>query len=143
THQATEVELLPRGEEALACELDLQAIYDLVGDKLQEVFDAQVVSISILEEVSGQLEFPYVIERGERLHEDPIPLLGFRRHVIETREPLTINENVGEEADRYGNPYVLSGEPIKSAVFVPLIAGGKATGVVSLQNVDREHAFSE
>ena len=46
-------------------------------------------------------------------------------------------------ADRYGNPYVLSGEPVRSAVFVPLVAGRKATGVVSLQNVDREHAYSE
>jgi len=138
-----ELALINSVQQAIAGELDPQAIYDLVGDKLQEVFDAQVVSISILEEASGQLEFPYVIERGERLQEDPIPLLGFRKHVIETREPLTINENVGEEADRYGNPYVLSGEPVKSAVFVPLIAGGKATGVVSLQNVDREHAFSE
>jgi GAF domain-containing protein len=38
---------------------------------------------------------------------------------------------------------VLSGEPIKSALFVPLVGGGRVTGVVSLQNVDRTHAFSE
>ena len=37
----------------------------------------------------------------------------------------------------------MAGEPPKSVLFVPLVAGGKATGVISLQNVDREHAFSE
>ena len=40
-------------------------------------------------------------------------------------------------------PAVLSGEPAKSALFVPLVAGGQATGVISLQNLDREHAFSD
>ena len=28
-------------------------------------------------------------------------------------------------------------------LFVPLVAGGKAAGVISLQNIDREHAFGE
>src|SRR5204862_8060645 len=43
-----------------------------------------------------------------------------------------------------GNPLVLFGEgPPKSALFVPLVVGERATGVISLQNLDREHAFSE
>jgi PAS domain S-box-containing protein len=138
-----ELALINSVQQAIAGELDPQAIYDLVGDRLQEVFDAQVVSISILEEPSGMLQFPYVIERGERLETEPIPLLGFRKHVIESREPLLIAEDMEAAADRYGNPYVLSGEPVKSAVFVPLIAGRKANGVVSLQNADREHAFDD
>ncbi len=36
-----------------------------------------------------------------------------------------------------------AGEAPKSVLFVPLVSGGKATGAISLQNVDREHAFSE
>ena len=28
-------------------------------------------------------------------------------------------------------------------LFVPLVAGGKKAGVISLQNIDREHAFDE
>jgi PAS domain S-box-containing protein len=130
-------------QAAIAGELDPQAIYDLVGDKLREVFDAQVVSISMHDQSTGLLDFPYVIERGERMQVDPIPLIGFRKHVLETREPLMINEDVEAAAERYGNPLVLSGEPVKSCVFVPLLAGGNAVGVVSLQNLDRENAFTE
>jgi PAS domain S-box-containing protein len=137
-----ELALINSVQAAIAGELDAQAIYDLVGDRLQEVFDAQVVSISVYDEKARLLHFPYVIERGERLQEDPIPLIGFRRHVIETREPLMIEEATPEVAERYGNPPVLSGEPVRSCVFVPLIVGGRATGVVSLQNVDRTHAFT-
>jgi PAS domain S-box-containing protein len=130
-------------QAAIAGELDPQAIYDLVGDKLRAVFDAQVVSISVYDPASRLLEFPYIIERGERLEQEAIEVMGFRKHVLETREPLMINENVAEAAERYGNPLVLTGEPVKSSVFVPLLAGGTAVGVVSLQNLDRENAFTE
>ena len=137
-----ELALINSVQEAIAGELDPQAMYDQVGDKLQEVFEAQVVSISVIDEVTGLLDFPYVIERGRRLYEQPIPVIGFRKHVLETREPLLLNDGLDEATERYGNPRVMGGEPVKSCIFAPLIAGGKATGVVSLQNVDREHAFS-
>ena len=128
---------------AVAGELDPQAIYDLVGDKLQEVFDAQVVSISIQDQATGLLHFPYVIERGKRLQQEPIGVIGFRKHVLETRTPLMINDDMDRASDQYGNPRVLSGEPVQSSIFVPLLAAGRPAGVVSLQNVDREHAFTE
>ena len=54
-----ELALINSVQAAIAGELDPQAIYDLVGDKLQEVFDAQVVSISVYDESSGFLNFPY------------------------------------------------------------------------------------
>ena len=58
-----------------------------------------------------------------RLDQQPIPLIGFRKHVMETREPLMIEEITPEVLERYGNPVVLSGEPPKSALFVPLVVG--------------------
>jgi len=138
-----ELALINSVQDALAGELELQAIYDAVGDKLQDIFDAQVVDIAVHEEGSGLVHFPYVIERGERLHTDPIELVGFREHVMRTRAPLMLEEITPELSARYGNPGFLDGEPSKSAVFVPLTSGGKPSGVVSLQNVDRPHAFTE
>ena len=72
-----------------------------------------------------------------------MPVIGFRKHVMETGEPLMINENVAEAAERYGNPPVIVGDAPKSDLFVPLLLGGRATGVITLQNVDREHAFTD
>jgi GAF domain-containing protein len=138
-----ELALINSVQDALAGELELQAIYDAVGDKLQEIFDAQVVDISLYEETSGLVHFPYTIERGERLHTDPIELSGFRKYVMQTRAPLMLEEITPEVSERYGNPGFLDGEPSKSALFVPLFGGGKVTGFLSLQNVDRAHAFGE
>ncbi len=138
-----ELALINSVQSALAGELDLQSIYDVVGDRIQEVFDAQVVDIAVYDEAAGLIHFPYIIERGIRFADEPMPLVGFRRHVLETRLPLMISENSRELAEQYGNPWVHVGEPVKSALFVPLAVGGRVTGSISLQNVDREHAFSD
>ena len=129
-------------QDAIAGELDDQAIYEAVGDKIREIFDAQAVQINTLDEATGLMHFPYVLERGERLHAEPAAPGGFTRHVLENREPLLITENVDGEAERYG-AVISAGEAPKSVLFVPLVVGGKAMGAMSLQNVDREHAFTE
>jgi GAF domain-containing protein len=137
-----ELALINSVQEAIAGELDSQAIYDAVGDKIQEVFDAQAVQIRTLDETAGLLHTPYIIERGERMEVEPATPGGFSKHVLETRDSLLITENVAAEMERYGS-IITAGEAPKSVLFVPLVAGGKATGVISLQNVDREHAFGE
>jgi PAS domain S-box-containing protein len=137
-----ELALINGVQEAIAGELEPQAIYDAVGDKIQEIFDAQVVSITTCDEPTGLMHFPYIIERGERLHVEPALPHGFSKHVLETNEPLLLAENMNAEAERYGSP-TIAGEDTKSALFVPLIAGGAAAGLISLQNADREHAFGE
>jgi GAF domain-containing protein/CheY-like chemotaxis protein/HPt (histidine-containing phosphotransfer) domain-containing protein len=138
-----ELALINDVQRSLAENLDAQAMYDLVGDRIQEIFDAQVVDIDILDPSSGLIHFAYEIERGVRFHSDPMELIGFRRITVETREPVVVNEDVETRAAEAGNPLVISGEPAKAAIFVPLVIGDRATGVISLQNLDREHAFSE
>src|SRR5437879_2458997 len=138
-----ELALINSVQDALAGELEMQAIYDAVGDKIDEIFDAQGVAIAMLHEATRIVSFPYLVERGERLWAEPQPLgPGFTSHVLETREPLLIHENLDAEAERYG-AVVIAGEMPKSLLWVPLITGGRATGVISLDNFDREHAFGE
>jgi PAS domain S-box-containing protein len=137
-----ELALINSVQEAIAGELDPQAIYDAVGDRIRDVFDAQVVTIATLDEPTGLMHYPYFIERGERLQADPRPLGGFAGHVLETREPLLLVENLDLESERYSSAVVV-GERSRSVLFVPLVAGAKSAGVISLQNLDREHAFTE
>ena len=73
---------------------------------------------------------------------EPRPLSGFSKHVVEKRQPLLLVEDIATEAERYGSA-VTAGEEPKSVLFVPLVTAGRATGTISLQNVDREHAFDE
>ena len=85
-----ELALINSVQDALAGELEMQALYEVVGDKLQEIFDAQVVDICTYDRRRTSVHFPYSIERGERTSWEPYPLssLGFMQAVIETGEPL-------------------------------------------------------
>ena len=141
--RAAELQIINSVQLALASKLDMQGIYDLVGDKIHEIFfDAQVVDILTYDRTTDLLHPRYVIERGKRFDVKPWPLVGFRKHIVLTRQPLVINRELGRLAVEFGNPLIV-GEPVKSWLGVPLIAGDQVTGIISLQNIDRENAFSE
>ena len=128
-------------QDGLVREMDIQGIYDLVGEKMREIFDAQVIDIVTYDRKANTIEDRYSFEKGDRTLVGKREPTGFRKHVIETMQALFFNEDVAKHAITYNNP-VLTGEKPKSLVFVPMIAGNEITGVISLQNVDHEHAFS-
>jgi GAF domain-containing protein len=138
-----ELAIINSVQAGLVAKMDIQGIYDLVGDKIRDIFDAQVVDIALYDPSEAMLHFPYTIERGVRFADAPMQLIGYRKHVIETRQHLLINENAAEAAARYGNPVVIQGEAPKANLFVPMVVGDQAKGVISLQNLDRENAFSD
>src|SRR5262249_17454447 len=84
-----------------------------------------------------------LVERGVRLHSEPEPPGPFAQHLLQTREPLMLNEDVAAEMERHGCTVVGGGETPKSILFVPLVFGARATGIIVLDDVDREHAFTD
>ena len=54
-----------------------------------------------------------------------------------------INKSFATVADTFGIKPVPGTQQPKSAVYVPMLIGDKITGYVSLQNIDKENAFSE
>ena len=142
TEQRTaELSVINNVQDGLSKELDIQSIYALVGEKMREVFNAQVIDIVTYDRNTNQIEDRYTYEKGDRTLLGPRPLKGFRKHVIETGKQLVINAEMEKKMQELDN-VVLVGEKSKSAVFVPMIASGEVTGVISLQNLDQENAFS-
>jgi len=138
-----ELAVINRVQEGLVAALDLQAIYNLIGDKIRELFDAQAVIIATFDHDAGLEHFRYTIEKGERFHPVPRPFEGVRRYLIEKRQMVLINENYKEAASQYGMRVVPGTEAPKSLLFVPMVVGETVIGYISLQNIDREHAFSD
>ena len=130
-------------QDALAKELDIQAIYDLVGNRIRELFDAQVVGIATFDHKNETENIHYLIEKGERYYPVPRPLNTLRKHLIQTKEKILINKNFDVVAEAFGVKKIPGTEAPKSAVYVPMMVGEKVTGNISLQNVDRENAISD
>jgi GAF domain-containing protein len=136
-----ELAIINSVQQGLASKLDMQSIYDMVGEKIREIFDAQVIDIVTYDKRENLIEDRYAYEKGDRTLIGKRPPNGFRKHVIETKQLLLHNENVAQAMKEFNND-ILLGEKPKSQLYVPMIAGGEVKGVISLQNLDHENAFS-
>jgi sigma-B regulation protein RsbU (phosphoserine phosphatase) len=140
--QNAELQIINSVQEGLASKLDMPAIYELVGEKIRETFDAQVATIDTYERATKLLYSRYYLEADKAQRGTPYPIFGFRKHVIENRQPMIINTDMARWVEEHDNPVYLGLQP-KAAIFIPMLAGDEAIGVISLQNNDRENAFTE
>jgi serine phosphatase RsbU (regulator of sigma subunit) len=139
-----ELAIINSVQQALASQLDVQAIYTLVGDKIRDIFDSQVVMISTYDPDSQTMEHVYAIERGEHIYAPGrYPIRGFRTQIVETRQPVLVNTNVAELAASLGQHTIPGTITPKSWLGVPMMVGDQVTGILSLQHIDRENAFDE
>ena len=140
----SELAVINSVQAALAAELNIQGIYDAVGDKIREIFHNRDMGIRIYDPQTSLVYYPYTFENGERINLDPNPLgeKGFEAHILRTREAIVINESMALAMEKYGSYIIPGTKAEKSAIYVPLIAGDQARGLINLIDMDREHAFS-
>ena len=138
-----ELAIINSVQEGLSSKMDMQAIYELVGDKMQEIFDAQSLLIVAFDHVNELAQMTYNREKGVRYYVEPYPLTGLHRYLIQSRNTVVINENSLEWQSKFGMIRVPGTESPQSMIFVPLTSGYRVSGMISLQNLEREHAFSE
>lgn len=143
-HQCREeVALILAVQQGVRAELDTDAVYELVGDRIRDFFDAQVVVIRTFDLIARHDHVRYVSEKGRRLHPGVLALSRLQQHVIDTHAAILWKENVAARLASYGHPIFDESEMPKSVLSVPMIVQGVVRGAISLQNVDREYAFDE
>jgi PAS domain S-box-containing protein len=125
-----ELESVNRIGQALASQLDLDALVELVGDLVAETFSADIAYIAFLDEATDEIEFPYYRERDRTVVQGRVPLGdGPTSRVLRSREPLLIHgsANFAELGPRR------VGSASGSYVGVPIHAGEATIGVLSVQ----------
>jgi signal transduction histidine kinase/putative methionine-R-sulfoxide reductase with GAF domain len=141
--RAAELAIINSVQEGLSSKLDMQAIYELVGDKMQEIFDAQSLLIVTFDHINEMAQVTYNREKGTRYYSEPYPFTGLHRYLIQSRNTVVINENSPEWQTKFGMILLPGTQAPKSMIFVPLTSGYRVSGFISLQNLEREHAFSD
>ncbi|HLF88238.1 MAG TPA: GAF domain-containing protein, partial [Anaerolineales bacterium] len=131
-------------QQGLVAELDLQAIYDLVGAKVQEIFEAQTVSIIHFDQTNRLLHYKYANQNGILYHPGPQPFHLQTDRLIAEKQPITLTKNEMEEiAQRMRETGLRETETMVSAVIVPLMSSDQVIGSISLQHAGRENAYSD
>ena len=139
--RAAELSVINSVQKGLASKLDMQSIYDLVGDKIRDIFGTEVVYIGVRDsEQSQRVDFPYYLDRGNRLSVEPVTLgEGITSRVIESRQPVV--------AGTMARQLELGGiyddeEESQSYLGVPIFLGDAVLGVASVQSYQVD-AFDE
>ena len=142
--RGVELALINSVQEGLSSKYEMQAIYDLVGDMLRDTFNAQVVMISQFDEKTNQIYHHYAIERGQHLQIPGWqPIDASRAKVVLMKKPVMINQEAILALLETEKMKVVPGTEIpKTWLGVPLLVGSDVRGIVSLQNLDIEDAFS-
>src|ERR1044071_3169779 len=133
-----ELAIINSVQAALAAELNIQGIYDAVGDKIREIFNNRDMGIRVYDPRTNLIHYPYAYENGRRISLDSHPLgqTGFGAHVLRTRETLVVNENMAQTMAKYGSVSLPGTEMEKSTVIVPLIVGDQTRGTISLADME-------
>jgi signal transduction histidine kinase len=143
--RAAELAIINSVQAGLASKLDMQAIYDLVGDKIRDLLNTQSVWIITFDSSTRTRRVRYSFENGQRYYTfELFPYNKLTEHLIETKKPLVINQNFAEAITRF-EMVDMAGtqQQIKSIVYIPILAGEDVNGFISLPNTERENAFSE
>ena len=138
--RAAELAIVNQVGHAVAAQLDLDGLINLVGEQMRETFEANIVYLAFLDEDTGHIEFPYYVEDGR--HEPQRSMQygeGLTSRIMESRQPLLLNR---EEHFRDRGSTVI-GTPARSYLGVPIFVGDKAIGVISVQSTQEEGRFGD
>ncbi|HZW73228.1 MAG TPA: GAF domain-containing protein, partial [Caldimonas sp.] len=140
----TELAVINAIQQGIAAELDFQAIVDVVGDKLREVFAPNDVVILWHDEPSDLIHQLYVIRDGKRLlNLEPVAPSphGAWRQMHAAHEPVVANtqqEMIAKHLLRAPSP-----DACRSLMGVPILSGERMLGIIAIESFGREAAFGE
>lgn len=138
--RAAELAILNSVSESMAKSLNLETIVRLVGDKVREIFGTEVTEILLHDSTSDMIYVPYAYYSEYRVI-DPIPMgVGVSTKIIRTGKPLTFW--TAEEGKELGAFFPIEEDRTASYIGVPINAGNKTLGVLSVQSY-QQNAFND
>src|SRR5260370_35043294 len=133
TRRFEELALLNEIGRALSSTLDVDELFNKIFEALKRMFDVSNFYVAMYDAEENQIRFELEITEGIRLPKRSRPFGDhLTEHIIRTRQPLLIRENLMEEAVKLGlRPVQESG----SFCGVTLVTYDKVIGVMTLRCV--------
>jgi diguanylate cyclase (GGDEF)-like protein len=121
-------------QEMITASANPEQIYTAIHRAVAELMPSEAFIIGLLDASQGDIEIIYLIDRGQRYqpHRSPTDR-GLSGYVINTGEPLLINEFTPEKATELNVAHFGTEEHIRSILAVPLRLGKYVFGILSAQ----------
>jgi signal transduction histidine kinase/DNA-binding response OmpR family regulator len=140
--RAAELELINGIQQAMAANLNFQAIVDVVGDKLRAVLQVDSMGIRWYDAAAHLVHFLYEVEDGERIHPPPrTPKAGGPiERLIRSRQPELYRSRAEVRA---AGLLQVGRREVRSALRVPILRADAMVGFLSVEHHERDGAFGE
>lgn len=126
--------------QAIAAQTDLRSLLDVVRQETTRAINARNFYIALYDDATNQIELPYIYEAGEITSIPPFDLgPGLTSVVINSRQPLILRTQ--EEATAQGA--LVTGAASESYLGVPIITRDRVLGVIAVQDLEKQYAFSD
>ena len=138
-----ELDTLNQLNQKLSAQLDVSQVLQEIYRGVEHLIDAKNFYIGLYSPEKNEVSFPLnVSESVIDLKIVTIPAdKGLTGHVLRTRTPLLIPENVTEAMQKMGIDVV--GEPAQCWLGVPLLLGEQVIGVMAAQSYTEPNAYDE
>jgi PAS domain S-box-containing protein len=128
--------------QILVAQPEPQALLEHAGEQIRAAFNCPVLYIALHDPDTNLVNIHYEYGDGRRLPASSLPYgSGLTAWVMQTRQPLLINTDWAQTAAGYGAIYT-DGLPARASLHVPLLVADRAIGALSLQDMERENAFT-
>lgn len=146
--RAAELATINAISEVASSQLDLSTLMQTVGLRLQDTFDAHAVYLSLYDEATNMMTFPFFHSRDEGLVENPSRKAdkdgGLTGQIINSRQPLLLELSSNEEAKVKGAHLSGSNPRITDSYLgVPMVVGDKVIGVIGLSSYREVRMYNE
>ena len=125
--------------------LEVEQILDNVYEFSTKLFDTTTFLIALYDAEKEELTFPLSVNSGERMPPRTRPLgSGLTDHVIRTRLPLLLPDNVDQRGEELGLTRLFFGDdrPAQCWLGVPITLGNTIIGVISVQSLTTPHLYN-
>lgn len=144
-----ELETFNRIGQSLSAASHQEDLLDLIYQQTSGLLDTSSFHIALYKEQQREIQIPLIISNGQRriLH-DTIPLTtSLTGYVIRSQSSLMINENL-ETVVKSLNLIPVAGtqtdtQAPRSWLGVPMITAEKTVGMIAIQNIEHEHAYTQ
>jgi len=138
--RAAELATVNEVGQAVAAQLDRDALIELVGDRVRETFDTDIAYVALHDVERDMIDFPYYYENGNRKPPASIKFgEGWTSRILTAGAPLRVNS----EQERDSIETRLLGTTARSYLGVPILVGDEAIGVIAVQSTSEEGAFDD
>ncbi len=137
----TELSALNEIGRAIITTTKTEAILESIYREASRVMDTSNLYVALYHPGEELVTFDYFVQDGQRIASEPLRISdgGLTVHIVQTRQPLLLGEDLEREAAALGVQVV--GRPALSYLGVPMQVGDRVIGVVAVQSPNRRRAY--